>query len=732
MDEENNKQISDSGPNLDSSLNSFSRENFYARRKNSDLNSKGYRPINNYNPSSNNDEKMKATLERIKYKQKRETAKKAISEGISATSPLAGAAVDKVLDTPQGEKILDEYAKGDTPAEGVRNVKRYIDRKKRTIRLILLALSILLPIFIIAFLVSIIFKNADTQIFSNENGGTYESEYYQYDDPNLNIFKKYPGLYEHAVDKIKKVSDQYQMDVDKILVISTLIAPIENGLITPVQDGSCGEENCYYLKNKSYTWTEFLKVWGDQAELLSKMQMLTYVNYDANLITCKGPETMEQYAQNDFEIREHYLFWWINPLNWFSTFRDAVDAEINARCTSPRNGSSVVPIVRVISTEQAEYYPVTTNDSQDGFVKDPNSGGVYYWNLVNKNGFIHEYLKDYLSDEYKDDIDKNYEVNKRKIVEVANYIYSYYESIRKDCNGFQVMHGQLDKIDFQEDAQSTIYTLDFEDAFVGGSVLATYGGATGEVARAQAIITRSEAYNYIVVQKKDVIIGTAKMGCWWWKYNPTYDPSYENQEDNPNYDPDYPKIHYPEIYKAVTETRGIVVTSYGDDVVLETQYDAFCPTTREPIGGFYYLPDGQNNLPIDTSRFNVPKSRVECPCFQNKGSRPDDQYAERPEDIYPKLLGNPPQTTTEKCWEPNGKAKTTSDGTVLSGYKYKATGGHGEGVSQHGMAYFSQFGYDRYALIKLFLERNGYGISFKRYDTTIEENECKNHGYFSI
>ena len=57
------------------------------------------------------------------------------------------------------------------------------------------------------------------------------------------------------------------------------------------------------------------------------------------------------------------------------------------------------------------------------------------------------------------------------------------------------MHGQLDKIDFQEDAQSTIYTLDFEDAFVGGSVLATYGGATGEVARAQAIITRSEAYN---------------------------------------------------------------------------------------------------------------------------------------------------------------------------------------------------------------------------------------------
>jgi hypothetical protein len=46
------------------------------------------------------------------------------------------------------------------------------------------------------------------------------------------------------------------------------------------------------------------------------------------------------------------------------------------------------------------------------------------------------------------------------------------------------------------------------------------------------------------------------------------------------------------------------------------------------------------------------------------------------------------------------------------------------------MAYFAQFGYDHEALIKLFLERDYYGVSLKRLDNTIEEGECINHGYF--
>mgnify|MGYP003304180439 CR=1 FL=1 len=310
-----------------------------------------------------------------------------------------------------------------------------------------------------------------------------------------------------------------------------------------------------------------------------------------------------------------------------------------------------------------------------------------------------------------------------------------YDSIKKDCNGRQVIQGGLDKIDFREDGSSPIYTLDFEDIFVGGSVLATYGGARGEVAYAQAIITRSEAYNYIVEGGGKVITGSAKMGCWWWKWNPTYDPSYENQEDNPNYDPDYPKVHFPEIYEAVTKTRGIVVTKYGATKVEETEYDAFCPTTRDPIGNFYYLPDGQRYLPIELSRFSVPSGRTDCPCFQNESSRPKVEYEQTLNILTKKQIGTPAQDTLEKCWTPTGDTKVVKEEDdngfettkVLNGYKYDTTGGHGRGVSQHGMAYFSQFGYDYEALLKLFLERDSYGISLKKLEDTIEDGECPNY-----
>ena len=691
----------------------------------------GYNVANNYKNGIETNGDLQARLNAAKQKQKKEAAKKAIHTAASTYGPVAGAAADAAMKTKKGEKYLDAYSKADTEAEGIRNVKKEIKKDTRKITITATLIAVIAPVIIILLLL-VAAKNADSQIYSNKNGGTIQSEDYIGDDKVVNIFANYPGLYEKIIDKANKVGDKYQVEIDKYLIIATLVAPISNELIVPIEDNSCGEERCYYFKGESVTWKKFLSSWADQAELLAKMQLLTYINNENEIkVNCGKDETMEQYAQNDLETNEFPWYGWLNPVNWFKGFRDAAGAEVNAKCVSAHNGETKVPTVRVLSIDQGTYY--LSNDSEWGFdfVKDENSGGVYFWNLVNKNGFIHEYLKDYLSADYKDDPDKNYEINKKTIVETVNYIYAYYESIRKDCNGYPVIKGELEKVNFREDPNSTIYSLDFEDIFVGGSVLATYGGATGEVAYAQAIITRSEAYNYIIEQGQSIITGTAKMGCWWWKYNPTYDPSYENQEDNPNYDPDYPKEHFPEIYKAVTETRGIVVTNYNDIKVLETEYDAFCPTTREAKNGFYYLPDGQRNLPIEVSKFRVPKNRVECPCFQNGGSQPGTQYSDTLDNLLNKKVGTPAQTTTATCWDPTGSSKTDEDGNVLYGYKYHATGGHGRGVSQHGMAYFSQFGYDHEAIIKLFMERDGKGVSFKRYEGSIEEGECPNHGYYN-
>ena len=43
-----------------------------------------------------------------------------------------------------------------------------------------------LPILFIVLLASLVFKNADSQIFSNENGGTVQSDNYVEDDKVLN------------------------------------------------------------------------------------------------------------------------------------------------------------------------------------------------------------------------------------------------------------------------------------------------------------------------------------------------------------------------------------------------------------------------------------------------------------------------------------------------------------------------------------------------------------------
>jgi len=683
------------------------------------------------NNTRNNQDPNDPNQLNMQQKIKKQVAKKTLTEAAKAYNPALGVAVEKALDTKKGDEYLDEFAKADTTHEGVKNVAKKANKETKKTSLLVTAAAFLGPLLIVGLIFLILFaKNADSQVYSNENDG--EVIISENDDEISNVFKKYPNLYEKIETEYKKVADEYKVDVDRFLLVATLVAPLTNDYITPVE-GNCNSETheCYKFKEKLYNWEDFLEVWSEQTGLLAKMQIRSYIDTASSSIkvSCGSEKTMEQYAKNDLEVGSAKSIWSIFDIfNLFGGYRDEKEAELNAQCIEARPGTSTVPDVYVVSKSQGKYYTSISGEDSYEFVKDPNTGGVYFWNLVNKDGFINTYLGDYLSHNDSLSEDENYEKNLPRILEIANYIYSYYNSIRRDCLGFTVMKGKLDKIKFREDGSSPMYTLDFEDVFVGGSVLATYGGAKGQVAIAQAVITRSEAYYNIVEAGSDHITGSAIMGCWWWKYNPTYDPNYENQEDNPNYDPDYPKTHYPEIYEAVNNTRGVVVTEYGKYKVLDTEYDAFCPVTRDPVGDFYYLPDGQRNLPIDITRFSVPKSRTECPCFQNNSSQPGTQFAVQQSDLYPQYLGNPPQTTTEKCWTPTGETKfDQKSGKTLHGFKYGATGGHGRGVSQHGMAYFSQFGYDWQGLLKLFLERDNFGVSFKIYEGSIKDGQCENY-----
>lgn len=668
---------------------------------------------------ANNSSLYNAYMNHQQNKQKKQD-KKELKSNISkyATPSIASEVKRNLLfNTSKGDKYLKKFKESDSPKSGVANVQKEVIKDKIKKRLILISLPFLGVIIFLVLLIALIFKNADTQIYSNENEGTVESEFYGYEEKEINIFKNYPGLYEKVEANVKKISDKYKVEVDRYLILATLIAPIENGLIIPVDDGSCGEKDCYYLDDKSYTWTEFLKVWGDQSEYLAKAQILTYVNESSGInVSCGSEDTMEQYAKNDLTVNE-FNFWKIfNPVNWFTGFRNVTDAELNAKCVDPPKGKSKIPTVYVLSKDRGTYYNSIDKNGNPTYEKDPNTGGVYFWNLVNKGGFIHTYLKDYLSREYENDEDKNYELNLSQILDVANYIYSYYESLRKDCEGFtginksyNVIESTIEKINVKE-KNGTVNVIDFEDQYVGGVILAEFGSANDDAMLAFAILARTEAI---------AIVGLDGSG------------TIENSSNAQNYNPNYSPEKYPRIAEIVAKTRGLVLTHYNEAKVWHTEYDAFCPVKKELENGFYYLPDGQRNLPISPSAYeakahktfiNSDSRYLRCPCFQSNSDQPngEESYTESPSVFPTGMLGKPAQMLNDElCWNKTSETRVVN-GVTQYKWKYHATGGHGRGASQYGLDYFGYFEYDWNALLKLFFD----GASVRRLSSSLEDGEC--------
>lgn len=658
-------------------------------------------------------EEVAMAIDKARQNAKKEKARNAIRTGLNTYMPGAGEVADKALKTEKGDKLLDAYAKGSTEAEGLRNVAAEIKKDTQRKKMILGIATIFLPIIFLVLIFVIVFKNADTQIYSNENKGQIETEEYPDNDLiNPNIFIKYPGIYEKVEAAAKKVSRKYKVEIDRFLILATLLAPIENGNVTPIRNGTCGADECYLYDGKQYNWEDFLELWGEQSEYLAKAQILTYISQDSTEnVTCGEDKTMEQYAKNDLKVNEFNFWALFNPINWFTGFRDKTGAEVNAKCVDDApTGKATIPTVYVLSKEQGDYYNSVTSTGERDFVKDPNSGGVYFWNLLNQDGFINVYLKDYLNSEGNLTDDEKYQKNLPTILDLTNYIYSYYESIKKDCNGFYLVESTIEKIKVKHKNDNGYDLIDFEDQYIGGVIMAEFASGNLEAEKAMAILARTEAFAIVGSDGSGVIENSSNdqnyAGS---SYNPTYDPSYENQEDNPNYDPDWPKVHLPKIYQAVQETKGIVIANYASDKVKHTEYDAFCPVKNTLENGFYYLPDGQRNLPINPNAYeqktgsslSIADKYLECPCFQNASSRPTLTSP-----------GYPPQNVPSSCFR-NGK--------------YKATGGHGRGASQYGLKYYASFGYDYEALLKLFFNN----ISLRRLSSSLEQTECQNATTYS-
>ena len=667
------------------------------------------------------DEEMRKTLSRVRERQTNKVAKEKIVKGLNTYMPASGLGdkAERELKTERGEeKLLDAYEEGDSEQEKIANVAKVLERKRKIRKIILATIPVLLPILVIIFLVVLIFKNADTQIYSNENGGTVQSENYEFDNVNINIFANYPGLYEKIIKAVNTVSDKYKIEVDQYLILATLLSPIDNGLVTPVRkddivtNNACSEDLCYKYNGEYKTWQEFVDMMGDSAELLAKMQILTFT-YENK---CKSDtKTMEAYSYND-DKEEHLAWWeWLNPVRWFTGYTTRKEAEKNYVCTDAPQKNNLLPKeVYTLSIDEGEYIPIVQKEGEIVYQKDENSGGVYFWNLVGEDGFLFTYLKDYLYDS-DDESMKNlsnseiYEMARPRILDTAGYIYSYYRSIRKSCDYPDDLH-KIIKSDIKEikvynppEKQSRFgidehITIDFEDQYIGGVMLAEYNSGNEEALKAFAILARTEAVAVVGLDSKKEI---------------------ENSSNVQNYNPNYSPEKYPKIAAAVEATRGLVVADYKSETVWHTEYDAFCPVKNTLDGDWYYLPDGQQNLPINVAEYKKitgkqfidPDSRwLECPCFQNADGRPHDEIINRKYIRYSTFdeaptspYGNPRQETKETCWTRTDNTRE-KNGETQYGWSYKPSGGHGRGASQYGLTYFGAMGYDQDALIRLFFK----------------------------
>lgn len=660
----------------------------------------------------NND--IKQRMLNAEQKRKREMARKSL---LSLSSTNNESESSDSLESEEKDKFFDSLSKpkvksdSKTASTVIRNI---IKTKKRIYFLLLL----FLPLIILIIFVTIIGNFFGNAKFSIENEGTVKSDDYEVDDPNINYFKNYPGLYEEVEKVSKKVSNEYLVEIDKNLIISTLVSPIESGLIVPVE-GNCGEPACYKFNNQFLTWNDFLKNWIAQVEYLAKAQIMTYVPKDSNFkVNCSNVKTIEAISKNDKSKNEFGILGWLNPVNWFKGFVDDKVAEVNAKCVEPPFGESRVPIVRRLSIELPNYYKKIDENGKVVLEKDENSGGVYFWNLVNKDGFIHKYLKDYLDLTYSDDVDKNYEINKMKIVDVANEIYLHHQASRITCGDYKVIESKIINIKVLDPKTNTVSEVPFEDQYIGGVMLAEYNSGDLESLKAFAILARTEAAAVVGVNGEGTI---------------------ENSSNDQNYNPNYSPEKYPKLAQAVKETRGMVLSQHFSPKVWKTEYDAFCPVRRDKVNGFWYLPDGQRNLPINPDVLTqvsgkvlkVSEKYLRCPCFQNNNSQPHDviigrakiKFSKTPGSPNLEPSGTPAQSTYTECWLPTDHTRVNNNTKATEyGWRYKATGGHGRGASQLGLFYFEGFGYDYVALNRLFFE----GAAIRYLSSSIDLNTCTN------
>lgn len=571
-------------------------------------------------------------------------------------------------------------------------------------------------------------KNVQSILFGKNNETAFSDDWdFEDVDDKSNPYAQYQELYEKIEEEYEHVWDAYKIRIDKALLLATLTAPMNNEIFNDETKDNEDETKWFDLGKQ-------MDVMIGEVPTLARMQIMTVKAAGRNNPLCEDELDMKHFAMNDEEkgiwesIVEFLMPW--------TFFKNEASRERNYKCTTSvdQEYKGQETLVYVKSIEEADYEIDRNNDAvgdtsmtQYTATYDPETGGVYFWNLVNEEGFIQSYYQKYLATDKSGDID--YEKNEGMIYKIAEQIYQYYNYINEKeiCGDIPIYDTDLSSVVVREmDGSENTYDLEF---YVSGVMAAEFNGAfynnsseavglgfydgsddslNLEAAKAFAIIVRTYTVNMMKSQ-----------GFLW------------NSSDNQNFSANWmDHSDADQLAQATKETEGRIGMINGD--LGWMQYDAFCPTTSEPLGQWYELTVNQRSIRIGIDWGGVNAARamgyLECPCGGRgtKHSVYDNPIVWTPgTEIHTYInyedeidgvgyncweggrLGlnpRPPVHTVETYYNESTQEYVERDKYT---YTYKPTGGHGNGASQFGIKYLGLTGYASEEIVKAFFER-GY------------------------
>ncbi len=320
---------------------------------------------NNVNRSNNPQIKPNNNLDKA-------MKKRVIKTGVSTAAQAAGVPTpitEGAMATEKGDEMIDEAVEEPTVAAGVANVVSKLVTKT-WLWVIVLSGGAFFFIFIV--MVAFLLKNSDGLNYAS--GSYLESE-------------EYRKIYQTVEEVVSEYKDKYGVTVDKYLIISALTAYQGNELYYDKTEGSAydtinveddGEEGDVFYKSV----TEM----KNYAEILAKYQIKTTTSCDMD------SSNNRKIASNDDET------------NLFNFWTSAASKEKNYDCSGSSSSKS---------------YSLSLNE---GFIDDEETGGVFYWNLVDES-----FLKEYYSVFFSGIKPELYEETAADTIE---YIYLYAETLK--------------------------------------------------------------------------------------------------------------------------------------------------------------------------------------------------------------------------------------------------------------------------------------------------------------